>query len=254
MASTPCARHHRRRPNSGAPLIQACRHSRENGRRRYASGPENILRSGYRNCARIGSIRINKSGGVSDGPWRTSHYAGSRESSPYLRAYIAVHGLLALGREETIYYTAADDSEGQTLDGNCSYRVEGRDRPARWWSITAYGADDFLIPNPADRYSVSVNSVARRADDTFAVTLSKKQAEGDWIPVTERRFDQHDYARAARYLALARGCTTLPGLVVFDLRTIWARRMARSASPTMTCRRPTGRYLCSMPTPTIFMH
>jgi hypothetical protein len=134
-------------------------------------------------------IHSNKSGGVSNGPWRTSHYAGSREGNPYLRAYIAVHGLLALGREETIYYTAADDSEGQTLDGNCSYRVEGRDLPARWWSITAYGADDFLIPNPADRYSVSMNSVARRADGTFAVTLSKKQAEGGWIPVTGARFD-----------------------------------------------------------------
>jgi hypothetical protein len=134
-------------------------------------------------------VRNSKSGGVSNGPWRTSLYAGSREGSLYLRAYIAVHGLLALGREETIYYTAADDSEGQTLDGNCSYRVEGRDLPARWWSITAYGADDFLIPNPADRYSVSMNSVAHRADGTFAVTLSKKQAEGDWIAVTGGRFD-----------------------------------------------------------------
>ena len=97
------------------------------------------------------------------------------KASPYLRAYVAVHGLLALGREETIYYTATNDSEGQTLDGNCSYRVEGRDLPARWWGITAYGADDFLIPNPADRYSVSMNSVARRADGTFAVSCQKSR-------------------------------------------------------------------------------
>jgi hypothetical protein len=134
-------------------------------------------------------IRSHKSGGVSNGPWHTSLYAGSSEGSPYLRAYIAVHGLLALGREETIYYTAARDSEGQALDRNCSYQVEGRDLPARWWSITAYGADDFLIPNPADRYSVSMNSVARRADGTFSVTLSNKQAEGAWIPVTGGHFD-----------------------------------------------------------------
>ena len=138
-------------------------------------------------CATV--IRSNKSGGVSNGPWRTSLYAGSSEGSSYLRAYIAVHGLLALGRKETIYYTAAGDSEGHALDGNCSYQVEGRDLPARWWSITAYGADDFLIPNTADRYSVSMNSVGRRADGTFAVTLSRKQVEGDWIPVTGGRFD-----------------------------------------------------------------
>jgi hypothetical protein len=74
------------------------------------------------------------------------------------------------------------------LVGNCSYRIEGRDPPARWWSITAY-ADDFLIPNSADRYSVSMNSVARGPDGSFAVTLSKTQAEGNWIPVTDGPFD-----------------------------------------------------------------
>ena len=107
----------------------------------------------------------------------------------YLRARIAVHGLLALSREETLYYTAAGDSDGQALAGNCSYRIEGRDPPARWWSITAYGADDFLIPNDAERYSVSMNSVARAPDGTFTVTVSKAQTEGNWIPVTAGHFD-----------------------------------------------------------------
>jgi hypothetical protein len=134
-------------------------------------------------------IRGTMGGGVSDGPWRTSLYTGSSEGGPYLRANIAVHGLLALSREETIYYTAAGDSDGNALDGNCTYRIEGRDPPTRWWSITAYGGDDFLIPNTADRYSVSMNSVARRADETFVVTLSKAQAEDNWIPIAGGRFD-----------------------------------------------------------------
>ena len=134
-------------------------------------------------------IHPNGSGGVADGPWRTSLAAGSSEGGPYLRAYVAVHALLALSRAETIYYNASEDSEGHPLDGHCSYRIEGRDPPARWWSITAYGADDFLIPNTADRYSVSMNSVTRRADGTFAVTLSKKPADGDWIPVAAGHFD-----------------------------------------------------------------
>jgi hypothetical protein len=134
-------------------------------------------------------IRGTMGGGVSDGPWRTSLYIGSSEGDPYLRAQIAVHGLLALSREETIYYTAADDSDGQALDSHCTYRIEGRDPPARWWSITAYGADDFLIPNAADRYAVSMNSVTRRADGTFVVTLSKEKAEPNWIPVAGERFN-----------------------------------------------------------------
>ena len=134
-------------------------------------------------------IRGAMSGNVSSGPWHTSLYIGSSEGGPYLRANIAVHGLLALGREETMYYTAVNDSDGHALQGNCRYQIEGRDPPTRWWSITAYGADDFLIPNAADRYSVSMNSVARRADGTFAVTLSQDQAEGNRIPVNAGRFN-----------------------------------------------------------------
>ena len=133
-------------------------------------------------------IRGTVGDSVSDGPWRTSLYAGSREGGPYQRARIAVHGLLALSREETIYYTATNDSDGNALDGHCVYQIEGRDPLTRWWSITAFGADDFLMPNTTDRYSVSMNSVARRPDGTFAVTLSKAQVEGNWIPVTGERF------------------------------------------------------------------
>ena len=134
-------------------------------------------------------IRSNNSGGIGDGSWRTSLFAGSSEGGPYLRAYVAVHGLLALNRTETVYYNAGNDSDGHALDGHCSYIVGGLDPPARWWSITAYGADDFLIPNTADRYSASMNSVTRRKDGTFAVTLSQQQPEGDWIPVAAGHFD-----------------------------------------------------------------
>ncbi len=133
-------------------------------------------------------VRGTMAGGVSDGPWRTSLYAGSSEGGPYLRASIALHGLLALNRNETIYYTAATDSNGDTLRGNCIYLLEGRDPPTRWWSLTAYGADDFLIPNPAERYSVSMNSVARRADGSFTVTLSKGAGGANWIPVGDGHF------------------------------------------------------------------
>jgi len=135
------------------------------------------------------AIRGTMSGGVSDGPWSTSLDTGSSDSGPYLRARIAVHGLLALSREETVYYSALRDSDGAELDGNCSYRLEGRDPPTRWWSVTAYGSDDFLIPNAANLYSVSKNSVARGSDGSFAVTLSKDKAEGNWIPVVSGHFN-----------------------------------------------------------------
>jgi hypothetical protein len=77
-----------------------------------------------------------------------------------------VHGLLALSREETVCYTARSDSDGAMLDGNCTYRLEGSDPPARWWSITAYGADG-----------------------QFTVILSRARFEHNWIPTAQGRFD-----------------------------------------------------------------
>jgi len=137
----------------------------------------------------VTAIRGTMSGDVSDGPWSTSLDTGSSESGPYLRARIAVHGLLALSREETVYYSALHDSNGGDLAGDCSYRLEGRDPPTRWWSITAYGSDDFLILNEANLYSISKNSVARKADGSFAITLSKDKTEGNWIPIARGPFN-----------------------------------------------------------------
>lgn len=137
----------------------------------------------------VTAIRGAMSGGVTDGPWSTSLDTGSTEGGPYLRARIAVHGLLALSREETVYYSTLRDSAGADLDGKCNYRLEGRDPPTRWWSITAYGADDFLMPNDANAYSVSKNAVARNADGSYAVTLSQDKADGNWIPIAPGRFN-----------------------------------------------------------------
>jgi hypothetical protein len=127
-------------------------------------------------------------GDIADGPWRTSLATGSAESDPYQRASVAVHGLLALNRSETIYYMATTDSQGNLLAGNCIYRIAGRDPDTRWWSITAYGDDDYLIANRAHRYSVSKQSIVRRGDGTFVAIASRGQAGANWIPVSDGRF------------------------------------------------------------------
>lgn len=127
-------------------------------------------------------------GGVSDGPWKTNLLIGSSGGGIYTRAAVAAHGLLALNRSETIYYSAYADDAGDRLDGNCTYLVAGRDPPTRWWSITAYAADDYLIPNPAHRYSVSKNSATRDASGKFIATVSKKHLGRDWIAVAGAPF------------------------------------------------------------------
>jgi hypothetical protein len=122
---------------------------------------------------------------VVDGPWKTSLVAGSPQSDPYTRARVALHGLLALNRNETIYYTATEDSDGAKLDGKCRYELQGRDPNARWWSVTAYGDDDYLIPNPGNLYSVSATSVERQKNGSFAIAVGGAQAPSagtNWIP------------------------------------------------------------------------
>jgi hypothetical protein len=125
---------------------------------------------------------------LEDGPWKTSLTTGSVDSSRYLRAFLALHGLFALGRSETVYYTAGVDSEGRPLDGHCRYEISGRDPAARWWSITAYGADDYLIPNPEHRYSVSKTSLARDAGGSFVVEVGGAPAATNWIALAPERF------------------------------------------------------------------
>lgn len=98
------------------------------------------------------------------GPWSTSTATGSAEAGPLLRATVALRGLLALTAREAVYLNAATDSAGRPLDGGCSYRLAGAAPAARWWSLTAYGADGYLIETPASRYSVG--SAGSAAIDT----------------------------------------------------------------------------------------
>ncbi len=127
-------------------------------------------------------------GGVDDGVWRTNTEIGSSGGDIYTRASVAVHGLLALNGSETIYYTAFADETGAPLDGACAYKIVGRDPDARWWSITAYGGDDYLIPGTEGHYSVSKNSIYRNADGSFAATVSHAPAGANWIAVRPGRF------------------------------------------------------------------
>jgi len=119
---------------------------------------------------------------VRKGAWRTNLLTGSEQSGMYDRARVAVAGLLALKKSETLYYVADNDDQGQPLRSGCTYRIEGKDFDARWWSITAYGRTYFLIPNDQKRYSYNGNNVIRESDGLFRIHLSPSPKEKNWIP------------------------------------------------------------------------
>lgn len=122
------------------------------------------------------------SGEIANGPWRTSVVNGSRYADLYTRARVSVDKLLALSAPESLYYTAATDSEGRPLEARCRYRLEGEDLPARWWSVTSYGPDGFLIANPSSRYSISRANLSLSAEGRWHALVSRDVREGNWLP------------------------------------------------------------------------
>lgn len=122
-----------------------------------------------------------RAGGVSIGPWTANLNVGSEAASPWLRAAVALGGFLALDRSETLYFAAFEDDEGRGLSRRCSYRVEGDVPQARWWSVTVYGADGFLIPNRARRYSFGALDGVR--DGRVAIELAPRSDSAAVVPL-----------------------------------------------------------------------
>ncbi len=119
---------------------------------------------------------------VSNGPWKVNLLAGSESADIYTRAAIALNALFALNKSEAVYFITKTDSNFNPLRLECDYRIEGKNLPARWWSITVYGSDLFLIPNELNRYSFTSANV-KKDGESWTIHLSKEPKEVNWIPL-----------------------------------------------------------------------
>ncbi|MEP0070005.1 DUF1214 domain-containing protein [Pyruvatibacter sp.] len=128
--------------------------------------------------------------GIQNGPWYTSTAIGSAASDPYTRAQIALTGLLALNKSEAVYFTATQDDDGRPLSGACTYEVTGRNLAARWWSITAYGSDHYLMNNKQERFSYNVASLGLRFAPIakWRINVSASEQQSNWLPVKKNDF------------------------------------------------------------------
>lgn len=116
-----------------------------------------------------------------DKAWSYSQYTGGENANPYIRAHVARTGLLALNQSEAIYFVANFDSDGEKLSSKCVYKVVGGELPAKWWSITLYGDDNFLVPSPQKLYAVSN---AMQKDVNFSIAPTEKT--GLWLPTPSK--------------------------------------------------------------------
>lgn len=119
---------------------------------------------------------------LQNGDWRTSASIGSAEADVIVRAVVAIGGLLASTREDSMYYTLSSVA-GEPLRLNCRYGIEGGNYDADWWSITAYGWDYYLIPNREKRYSFNNENVTRGEDGRWVISVGARQEDGNWLPV-----------------------------------------------------------------------
>lgn len=111
------------------------------------------------------------------------------------RAAVALVGLGANTTEVAIYPRTDNDSEGNTLNGANTYVLHFSSMPPvlehGFWSITAYGDNDYLIDNPINRYNVTDRcDYTINEDGSLDVTLSfKEPMDGTfWLPTGDKGF------------------------------------------------------------------
>lgn len=114
--------------------------------------------------------------------WHGDAATGSASAGPYTRARIARNGLLALNRNEAMYYIADRDSEGQALRESCSYEIRGGALPAKWWSLTLYAQDLYLARNRDGAHAVGANGLAVEADGRWRVQVAReREGRDNWL-------------------------------------------------------------------------
>ncbi|HEX8381852.1 MAG TPA: DUF1214 domain-containing protein [Sphingomonas sp.] len=116
------------------------------------------------------------------GPWATGTDFGTADASPRTRAVVALRGLLALPAREARYYTAALDDAGRPLDGRCRYRITGTAPDARWWSLTLYDPDGYLVANNAKVYSIGSAALTTPELARWTVIAAPDRRPGRWLP------------------------------------------------------------------------
>ena len=129
-----------------------------------------------------------------DGSWSYPPLNLGRYGTDYnTRAAVAMVGLGANLPEDAMYPNTVLDHQGQALNGKHRYRLHfaANELPPvkAFWSITAYGADEFLIDNPLQRFAIGDRDpLVFNADGSLdlwvqATPPSQKEAAANWLPV-----------------------------------------------------------------------
>lgn len=118
------------------------------------------------------------------------------------RCLIALAGFGANPAEMAIYPSAEKDVTGASLTGENAYVIHldkeqlallEKHNGYGFWSITAYGTDQYLIANEMDRYCINDRNAVYNEDGTIDIYVAKEAPEDtekypNWLPVGEEGF------------------------------------------------------------------
>lgn len=121
---------------------------------------------------------------VSIGGWTAFPDIGTPDADPYSQARTAREGILTLGRAEGLTFIAQHDTSGDRLRQDCSYRIEGRIPPARFWTL--YAADETLsalLTQARRPFALHSYEVLRGPDNMVSIAAGPHPAPGNWLMV-----------------------------------------------------------------------
>lgn len=125
---------------------------------------------------------LSLGGQVSASDWTSDWTIGSQAANPWTRARVARHGLLALTKEEAVYFTRSGDEAGERLTEACTYKVSGGAMPAQWWSVTLYNSESYLPDNTDNALSYDLTDASQFAARDWSFTIAPEPPpEGGWV-------------------------------------------------------------------------
>lgn len=127
----------------------------------------------------------------SDAFFHNGSWMGSKNlplgKDPLLTTQITVFALFALPSEEAIYLFAKRDRNNEIFNSSNDYTISGNIHQisAKYWSITAYGSDLYLMPNTLNRFGFNNSNIKTDSLGNFTISVSHQPRSGNWLPTPD---------------------------------------------------------------------
>lgn len=118
------------------------------------------------------------------GPWAAWPEVGAPDPDPYTRAFLARTGSPQLGASEGLQFIATHDSDGQLLERNCRYRIDGKTPVASFWTLAPVTPEGVNVTRPGGPLAFESNRISRAEDGSAVLYVSPTLAPLNWLETT----------------------------------------------------------------------